>query len=68
MKKTYIKPVSRTMVCEPFCSLYLASVHEGSLEKESFDHFDVVEQEKTKSDEVYSGLWGNSNKDKWGDD
>lgn len=66
MKKTYIKPVCKTMVCEDFCSLNMASVHNISIEEKAFDHFDVIGEEQSKTE--YSGLWGDTNKDKWGDD
>lgn len=71
MKKEYISPKINVAVQEDLCSnggLVFASVKQGSLQGKDIDHFDVVEEEQTKADESYSGLWGNSNKEKWGDD
>ncbi len=66
MKRTYIKPVSKSIVCEDFCCLNTASVYNAYANSSAFDHFDVTEQEVSKSE--LSTLWGDSNKDKWGDD
>ncbi len=71
MKKEYVSPNINVVATDDLCSnggIMTASVHQGSLQGERIDQFDVVEKEQTKTDETYSGLWGYSNKNKWGDD
>ncbi len=69
MKKQYIVPTLSVVVTEDLCDtgLKTGSVFEGSVsEGKQIDQFQVVEQSQTKQE--FSGLWGSSNKDKWGDD
>lgn len=69
MRKEYISPRIAVVVQEDLCDnagIMTASVHKGDLKGQMIDKFDVVEEEQTKKDEEYSGLWGNTNK--WGDD
>lgn len=55
---------------EALCSggLVTCSVHRESLDKECISNFNVVNEEITKTDKEYEGLWGESNSGKWGDD
>lgn len=70
MRKKYVVPQVCSVVLENLCEngLVLASVQKGQLGGQHVDQFDVVEENQTKTDGVYSNLWGNANKDKWGDD
>lgn len=71
MKKIYTAPRVRVVVVDDLCSnvgLQNASVMQGSLKGKQVDQFKVVEEEQTKTDAQYSTLWGNSNKENWGDD
>lgn len=70
MKKIYIAPKIDVIILDSLCSggfLY-GSVHRGSLNDECISHFDVVGEEQTKDKAEYTGLWGESNSSKWGDD
>lgn len=66
MKKNYITPEIKVMQLEALCSgdLVTASVFEESTKGECISNFEVVNEEKTKDEE----LWGESNSNKWGDD
>lgn len=68
MKKIYIAPKIDVIILDSLCSggFQHGSVYRGSLNDVCFSHFDVVGEEKTKTE--YTGLWGKSNSDKWGDD
>ena len=67
MKKNYITPEINVIQPESLlCSLMQASVYNGSTGGECIDNFGVVNEDATKTDSEYKGLWGNS--DKWGDD
>ena len=71
MKKNYISPKINVILLETLCDGGLAtcSVYRGSIEKDNFiNKFDVVNEEITKTDKEYEGLWGESNSGKWGDD
>lgn len=69
MKKNYITPEIDVIQPEDLCDggIVTASVFKGSIDDgECFSKFDVVNEDKTKTE--YQGLWGESNIDKWGDD
>ena len=69
MKKNYITPEIDVIQPEDLCDggIVTASVFKGSIDDgECFSKFDVVNEDKTKTE--YEGLWGESNIDKWGDD
>ena len=69
MKKNYITPEIDVIQTEDLCDggMTRASVFKGSIDDgECFSKFDVVNEDKTKTE--YEGLWGESNIDKWGDD
>lgn len=68
MKKNYITPNINVVQVETICNggILQASVHQESLKGVCISHFDVVGEEKTKTD--YKGLWGKSNSANWGDD
>lgn len=70
MKKIYITPNINVVQVETICNggILQASVHQESLKGVCISQFDVVGEEKTKIDAEYTGLWGKSNSDKWGDD
>lgn len=70
MKKNYITPNINVVQVETICNggILQASVHPESLKGVCISQFDVVGEEKTKIDAEYTGLWGKSNSDKWGDD
>ena len=68
MKKNYITPEIDVIQSEDLCNggIVTASVFKGSTNGECISNFDVVNEDKTKTE--YEGLWGESNFDKWGDD
>ena len=68
MKKNYITPEIDVIQSEDLCNggIVTASVFKGSTNGECISNFDVVNEDKTKTE--YEGLWGESNIDKWGDD
>ena len=69
MKKNYITPEIDVIQPEDLCDggMTRASVFKGSIDDgECFSKFDVVNEDKTKTE--YEGLWGESNNSKWGDD
>lgn len=70
MKKNYITPNINVVQVETICNggILQASVHQESLKGVCISQFDVVGEEKTKIEDEYTGLWGKSNSDKWGDD
>lgn len=70
MKKNYITPKINVVQFEALCSggLVTCSVHRESLDKECISNFDVLNEEKTKTDIEYKDLWGESNSKNWGDD
>ena len=70
MKKNYITPKINVVQLEALCDggIVTASVYKGSTKGEFINKFDVVNEEATKTDKEYEGLWGESNNGKWGDD
>ena len=69
MKKNYITPEINVIQPESLlCSggFMTASVYNGNTGGECIDNFNVVNEDATKTDSEYKGLWGNS--DKWGED
>ena len=70
MKKNYITPEINVIQLESLCDggIQVASVYKGSLDKECISNFEVVNEDKTKTEADYKDLWGESNSDKWGDD
>ena len=69
MKKHYINPEINVVQLEPLCNrgyIVPASVFKSIDDGECISNFDVVNEDKTKTE--YKGLWGESNFDKWGDD
>lgn len=70
MKKIYIAPKINVVQVDTICSggFQQASVHEKTLSGKCLDQFDVVEQQYTKTEAEYTGLWGESNSKNWGKD
>lgn len=71
MKKNYITPEINVIQFEALCGggIGTASVFNGSIDKgECISKFDVVNEDATKNDTEYKGLWGESNSGNWGDD
>ena len=71
MKKNYITPEINVIQLESLCDggMQVTSVYKESIDKgECISNFQVVNEEKTKNDTEYKGLWGESNSGKWGDD
>ena len=70
MKKIYIAPKIDVIILDPLCdaTLQTCSVFKGKLNDERISYFDVVGEEKTKTEAEYTGLWGESKSSKWGDD
>ena len=68
MKKNYITPEIDVIQPEDLCDggIVTASVFKGSTNGECISKFDVVNEDKTKTE--YEGLWGESNSGMWGDD
>ena len=70
MKKNYITPKINVVQFEALCSgdIVTASVFKGSTKGECISKFGVVNEDATKTDTEYKGLWGESNSGNWGDD
>lgn len=70
MKKNYIAPNINVVQVETICSggLQTASVYQENLSGQRIDQFKVVDQQYTKTEAEYTGLWGESNSKNWGDD
>lgn len=70
MKKIYIAPKIDVIILDSLCSggFQTGSVHQESLKGVCISQFDVVGEEKTKTEAEYTGLWGESKSSKWGDD
>ena len=70
MKKNYITPEINVIQLETLCDggIVTASVYKGSTKGEFINKFDVVNEDATKTNTEYNGLWGESNSGKWGDD
>ncbi len=70
MKKIYIAPKIDVIILDTLCdaTLQTCSVFKGKLNDERISYFYVVGEEKTKTEAEYTGLWGESNSSKWGDD
>lgn len=68
MKKNYITPEIDVIQPEDLCDggIVTASVFKGSTNGECISNFDVVNEDKTKTE--YEDLWGESNIGMWGDD
>lgn len=68
MKKNYITPEIDVIQPEDLCNggIVTASVFKGSTNGECISNFDVVNEDKTKTE--YKDLWGDSNSGMWGDD
>lgn len=67
MKKNYITPEINVIQLEALCSggFNHASVNSNG---QCISKFDVVNEDATKTDTKYEGLWGEPNSGKWGDD
>lgn len=70
MKKIYIAPKIDVIILDTLCdaTLQTCSVFKGKLNDERISYFDVVGEEKTKTEAEYTGLCGESKSSKWGDD
>lgn len=70
MKKIYIAPKIDVIILDTLCdaTLQTCSVFKGKLNDERISYFDVVGEEKTKTEAEYTGLWGESKSSKCGDD
>ena len=70
MKKNYITPEINVIQLEALCEggIVTASVLKGSTKGECIGKFDVVNEDKTKTEDGYTNLWGESNSKNWGED
>lgn len=70
MKKIYIAPKIDVIILDTLCdaTLQTCSVFKGKLNDERISYFDVVGEEKTKTEAEYTDLWGESNSSNWGKD
>lgn len=70
MKKIYIAPKIDVIILDTLCdaTLQTCSVYQGSPNGKCISQFNVVCEEKTKIDDEYTGLWGESNSSNWGKD
>ncbi len=70
MKKIYIAPKIDVIILDSLCdaTLQTASVFKGKLNDERISYFDVVGEEKTKTEAEYTSLWGELNSSNWGKD
>lgn len=70
MKKIYIAPKIDVIILDTLCDagLQTCSVFKEKLDAKCISNFEVVGEEQTKTKAEYTGLWGKSNSDKWGDD
>lgn len=70
MKKNYITPNINVVQVDTICSggSQQASVHEENLSGKCIDQFKVLDQQYTKTNAEYAGLWGESNSKNWGED
>lgn len=70
MKKIYIAPKIDVIILDTLCdaTLQTCSVFKGKLNDECISKFEVVGEEKTKTEAEYTGLWGESNSSNWGKD
>ena len=71
MKKNYITPEIDVIQPEDLCDggIVTASVFKGSIEGgDCISKFDVVNEDKTKTEDGYTNLWGESNSKNWGED
>ena len=70
MKKNYITPEINVIQLESLRDggTQVASAHKESPKGEFISNFEVVNEDKTKTEADYKDLWGESNSDKWGDD
>lgn len=70
MKKIYIAPKIDVIILDTLCdaTLQTCSVFKGKLNEECISHFDVVGEEKTKTEAEYTSLWGELNSSNWGKD
>ena len=71
MKKNYISPEINVVHLEALCNggdIVTTSVFKGSTKGECISKFGVVNEDATKTESEYKGLWGESNSSKWGDD
>ena len=68
MKKNYITP--EINVIQPVCNggFMTASVFKGNINGECISNFDVVNEDATKTETEYKGLWVESNSGNWGND
>lgn len=66
MKKIYIAPKIDVIILDSLCSGGIQTASVLKPNGECIDYFDVVGEEKTKTD--YKGLWGKSNSANWGED
>lgn len=66
MKKIYIAPKIDVIILDTLCdaTLQTCSVFKGKLNDERISYFDVVGEEKTKTEAEYTGLWGESKSSK----
>ena len=70
MKKNYITPEINVIQLESLCDggIQVASVYKESTKGEFISNFEVVNEDKTKTEDGYTNLWGESNSKNWGED
>ena len=70
MNKNYITPEINVIQLESLCDggIQVASVYKESTKGEFISNFEVVNEDKTKTEDGYTNLWGESNSKNWGED
>lgn len=69
MKKNYITPEINVIQPESLlCSGGFMTASVCTTNGECISNFDVVNEDVTKTDDDYKGLWGESNSGNWGND
>ena len=70
MKKNYITPEINVIQLDTLCAgqFMSASVHRLKLDGECVSTFGIFGEDKTKTEEEYKDLWGESNSGNWGND
>ena len=69
MKKNYITPEINVIQLDTLCGgPVTASVHRLTLDGECVSTFGIFGEDKTKTEEEYKDLWGESNSGNWGND
>ena len=68
MKKNYITPEINVIQLEALCNEGIVTASVLNTKGDCIGKFDVVNEETTKKNNEYKGLWGESNSGNWGND